>query len=228
MITPEELIREQHFDPFCSQMRSRLNGGELLPFAANDNGYFVRKVESTAQIVVPRSLRARVLHLSHQAEMAGHPGGRKLYYSLWRDFYWPAMAVDCYATVRECVTCAGNRIKLCKNRKTMTLFPEVSPLECVSIDILGELIRTMRKNRYLLFITDRFFKLVRTVPMKKISSTEVAKEIVHHWVFVYGPAIYLLSDIGSQFTSRLFQDVHNNRYRELIHHNLPSAVQWTG
>ena len=27
VITPEELIREQHFDPFCSQMRSRLNGG---------------------------------------------------------------------------------------------------------------------------------------------------------------------------------------------------------
>ena len=71
-ITPEELIREQHFDPFCSQMRSRLNGGELLPFASDNNGYFVRKVESTAQIVVPRSLRARVFHLSHQGNYHLH------------------------------------------------------------------------------------------------------------------------------------------------------------
>ena len=139
--------------------------------------------------------------------MAGHPGGRKLYYSLRRDYYWPDMAVDCYATVRECVTCARNRIKLRKNRKMMTLFPAISPLVCVSIDILGDLMRTKRKNRYLLVITHRFTKLVRTVPMKKISSTEVAKELVHHWVFVYGPTIYLLSDNGSQFTSRLFQDV---------------------
>ena len=29
VITPEELIREQHFDPFCSQLRSRLNGGRF-------------------------------------------------------------------------------------------------------------------------------------------------------------------------------------------------------
>ena len=79
----------------------------------------------------------------------------------------------------------------------MTLFPAISPLECVSIDILGELIRTKRKNRYLLVITDQLTKLVCTVPMKKISSTEVAKEFVHHWVFVYGPPIYLLYDNGS-------------------------------
>ena len=181
--------------------------GEALLFAADNNGYFVRKVESTAQIVVQRSLRARVLHLSHQPKMAGHPGGRKLYYSLRRDLYWPAMAIDFYANVRECVACARNRIKLRKNRKKMTIFTAISPLECVSIDILGELIRSKRKNRDLLVITDRFTKRVRTVPMKKISSTGVAKAFVHHWVFVHGPPIYLLSDNLSQFTSRLFQDV---------------------
>ena len=30
---------------------------------------------------------------------------------------------------------------------------------------------------------------------------------VQYWVFVYGPPVYLLSDNGTQFTSRCFQNV---------------------
>ena len=35
--------------------------------------------------------------------------------------------------------------------------------------------------------TDIFSKLVRTVPLKRITAPEVAKAFVTYWVFVYGP-----------------------------------------
>lgn len=89
----------------------------------------------------------------------------------------------------------------------MGLFPPKAPLEFISIDILGELIKTKRNNRYLLVITDRFSKLVRTVRLKKITAAAVAIAFVNHWVFVYGPPVHLLSDNGSQFTSKFFQNV---------------------
>ena len=48
---------------------------------------------------------------------------------------------------------------------------------------------------------------MRTVPLKKISAANIAQAFVHHWVFVYGPPVKLLSDNGTQFTARFFQNV---------------------
>ena len=110
-----------------------------------------------------------------------------MYYHIRKDWYWPALAVDCYATVRNCAQCAKNRIKLRKNVEPLQLFPATEPLASVSIDILGEFITTPRRNKYLLVISDRFTKLTKTVPIKKISAAEVAKSFVDNWVFNYGP-----------------------------------------
>ena len=117
------------------------------------------------------------------------------------------MAVDCYATVKNCVTCAKNRIGLHKRAKFVRLFPATTPLEFVSIDILGELIRTRRGNKFLPVITDRFSKLVRTVPLKRITAMEISRAFTHHWVFVYGPPLTVLSDNGPQFAAKLFIDI---------------------
>ncbi|CAN8068650.1 unnamed protein product [Agarophyton chilense] len=45
-ITPEKMIREQQMDPFCTQIRSRLNGGATILFWTDDQGYLARNVES--------------------------------------------------------------------------------------------------------------------------------------------------------------------------------------
>ena len=138
--------------------------------------------------------------------MSGHPGGQKLYEKLRREFYWPSMAVEAYSTVRNCVECAKNRITLRKHASHLKLFPAQAPLEYVAIDILGPLLTSRRKNRYLLVIVDRFSKLVRTVPMRNETAATVARAFVTHWVFAYGPPLDLLSDNGPQFASRLFQE----------------------
>ncbi|CDF38075.1 unnamed protein product [Chondrus crispus] len=170
-------------------------------------GTLCRTAVEFVQVVIPQSLRDRVLGLSHYAKLAGHPGGRKLYKTLRRYFYWPTMALDCYAVAKNCAACARERVKFRKNTKEMKLFTPKAPLEFVAIDILGELITTKRGNRYILVISDRYSKLVRTVPLKKISAAHIAQAFVHHWVFVYGPPFKLLSDNGTQFTARFFQNV---------------------
>ena len=206
-ISLDELRREQNVDSFCRQTRARLRRGERLPFADNPSGFLCRYATEREQVVIPATLQARVLRLSHFNVTAGHPGGRRLYYYLSRYFYWVSMSLDCYAVSRNCTTCAKNRILLRKNATQMTLFPAQSPLEFVSIDILGELIATKRGHRFILVITDRFSKLVRTVPLKKITAVAVAQAFVTHWVFVYGPPARLLSDNGKQFSARFFQNV---------------------
>jgi hypothetical protein len=51
---------------------------------------------------------------------------------------------------------------------------------------------------------DRFSKLTRTIPLRTTSAFVVAKAFCDHWVFVYGPPRYILTDNGSQFTAKFF------------------------
>ena len=138
----------------------------MSSFEVNDDGILVRSSDIGVQIVAPHSLKDRILHINHHSLLAGHPGGRKLYHKIRKDFYWPALAIDCSATVRKCPQCARNRIKLRKNVTELQLFPAKEPLSSVCIDILGEFMKTKRRNEYLLVITDRFSKRTKTVPMK--------------------------------------------------------------
>ncbi|CDF38512.1 unnamed protein product [Chondrus crispus] len=135
------------------------------------------------------------------------PGRQETLQDNQKIFYWPTMALDCYAVAKNCAACARERVKLRRNTNEMKLFTPKAPLEFVAIDILGELITTKRGNRYILVISDRYSKLVRTVPLKKISVAHIAQAFVHHWVFLYGPPVKLLSDNGTQFTARFFQNV---------------------
>ena len=124
-----------------------------------------------------------------------------------KHMYWPALAADCYATTRKCSSCAKNRVKLRAHTNQLQLFPPAGPLESVAIDVFGELLATPRGHKYLLVISDRFTKLTKTVPLKGVSSAEVARAFTHEWVFNYGAPVHLLADNGGCFTSKFFQDV---------------------
>lgn len=80
----------------------------------------------------------------------------------------------------------------------MKRFQAKSPLEYIAMDLLGEFVRTPRGNRWLLVIADR---LVRTISLSPITSYEVARAFVTHWVFTYGPPVSVLTDNGPQFVS---------------------------
>ncbi len=168
-ITRSELLREQEKDEFCRPIRARLRKGEKASFADNEMRFLCRYAVNREQLVLPLSLQNRGLWRSHYNKLTSHPGGRRLLCYLIRYFYWPSMSLDCYSTAINCATRAKNRPMLRKKLRPLTLFPAQSPLEFVAIDILGELIRTPRGNRFIIVISSGFSKLVRVVPMKTIT-----------------------------------------------------------
>ena len=76
-----------------------------------------------AAIVLPPTLRPRALHLMHHVPTAGHPGQTKMYANMRRHFYWPHMATDVFTTVRDCVSCALERVKQRERRVPRHPFP---------------------------------------------------------------------------------------------------------
>lgn len=73
--------------------------------------------------------------------------------------------------------------------------------------------------------------LVRTIPVKTISSAEIAMYFVHELIFYYGPAVALITDKGRKFTAKFFQDVCktlrviNNVYTTTYHSQTNGQVE---
>jgi transposase InsO family protein len=90
---------------------------------------------------------------------------------------------------------------------------EAFPTECAfkfcffGIDILGPPPVTRDGNRFLFIITDRYSKLTKAVPMRKITANEVACAFFIHWIACYGVPLILLSDNGAVFVANFFQAI---------------------
>jgi len=73
-----------------------LNAGRHIPFFEDPEGILPRRAapDGAHQVVVPASLQEQVLHLEHDANLAGHPGESRMYAAMRRYYYWVGMAAD--------------------------------------------------------------------------------------------------------------------------------------
>jgi Integrase zinc binding domain len=122
------------------------------------DGVLVRKapLDGVEQIIIPRALRGRLLHLEHFPPSVGHPGVTKMFRSMRSRFFWRSLYTDLAEVVRNCPVFSRNRIHERKRTSFLKLFPATEPLEYVAMDILGPLPKTEHVNRFLLVICDRF------------------------------------------------------------------------
>ena len=79
------------------------------------------------------------------------------------------------------------------------------PMERIATDILGELPKTDRGNKYILVVSDYYTKWTESFPMPNMEAQTVAKIIVEEVVARFGVPAVIHSDQGSQYESRLFQ-----------------------
>ena len=223
-ISIDEIVREQARDAYCCTKRTEMDHEWNSPFKEDETGLLVRisNLDGAHQIVIPKSMQKRILYANHYPKTAGHPGGRRMFYTMRRYYYWPYMSLDIYNTVKNCEACAKESIRLRKIASKLKLFPATFPLESVALDYVGPLPKTTHGNNFLLVITDRYSKLTRAIPMKNPSAVDTAKAFCYEWAFIYGPPATLLSDNGGHFTAKFFQDVSltigcNNLYTTAYH-----------
>ena len=204
-----EILDEQRRDSFCQQVLASQSHKQRAFFEGTD-GLLLRRHpihDELVQIVLPETLRPRVLQLCHYTIVAGYPGLNRMYYHIRKVHYWPHLVADVEATVRNCPSCARNRVKLRRDTNYLKLFTATKPFESVSIEILGRLPKSRRDKRFLLVITDRFSNLTAVVPLRNVNACSTAVAFCEAWVFKYGPPKTLLSDNGKQFASRFFLSV---------------------
>ncbi|GFY24009.1 retrovirus-related Pol polyprotein from transposon 412 [Trichonephila clavipes] len=90
------------------------------------------------------------------------------------------------------------------------LIPNVSnyPNEIVTLDLLGPYpVSRVRRNRYVLVITDHFSKWAEIIPLKKASARVIADNFFDNYISPFLAPIKLISDNGPQFISDIFESL---------------------
>ena len=82
-----------------------------------------------------------------------------------------------------------------------------APFQTVVIDIVGPLPTTVRGNKWILVMMDRFSKWPECVALRNVTAATVAKAFLATVVTRHGVPLYCQSDRGAQFTSNMFAEL---------------------
>ncbi|GFW73560.1 retrovirus-related Pol polyprotein from transposon 17.6 [Trichonephila clavipes] len=84
------------------------------------------------------------------------------------------------------------------------------PNEIVKLDLFGPYPASrVRRNHYVLVITDHFSKWPEITPLQKASANIIADGLFDNYISRYGAPIKMISDNGPQFISDIFERLSN-------------------
>lgn len=124
--------------------------------------YFNHRPGSSKGVLT--SIQTHLLYHSYYPTLMGHPGERRMYNSVQSYHYWKQIANIVYTNVRDCRKCPLNWPSE-KRRRPMPLLQANGPLEFVTMDISGLLLKTLSSHQFALSVEDRYTKVTRAIKM---------------------------------------------------------------
>ena len=222
-ITNAEFIKLQADCPTLKDIRDYAKNGKKFvrknhSYAYDyDNNVLVKRileaensqVSGKSFLVVPNKLRRIVLELAHDSPLSGHFSHRKTYQKVSFLYFWPGMTVDIYNYCRSCDVCQRFGSKGRLKKAELVKMPVISvPFEKVAVDIVGPIKpRSSAGCSYVLTLVDYATSFPEAVPLKNITSIDVAEALVTIFSRVGIPKV-IVSDRGTQFTSDLMGKVY--------------------
>jgi len=205
----EDLIELQKNDPQLKQIEGTLGPNETQ-YYLNPDGLLYRGRQHNQrrdQIMAPAAIVPEILKTYHNSVFAAHPGQKKTQELIQQDFFWTTMRQDVKKHVEGCISCNQRKtnyqppVALQENT-----FPP-TPWGRISLDIVGPLNRTKNNNKYLLTCVDYLTRYPECIPLPDIRAETVAKAFVENIICRFGTPQELLTDCGSQFVGKLFQEI---------------------
>ncbi|KAK3538285.1 hypothetical protein QTP70_034770 [Hemibagrus guttatus] len=157
------------------------------------------------KIFVPPPFRLQVMQWIHEAPSSGHPGIRRPTQLVHRCFWWLSLASDVEGYVRSCPTCAQARTSRQLPEGLLEPLPiPQRPWSHLSVDFLTDLPDSGGYTTVLV-VVDRFSKGCKLIPLKGLpSAMQTAEALFLHVFRNFGLPEDIVSDRGSQFTSRVW------------------------
>ncbi|WVZ53759.1 hypothetical protein U9M48_004660 [Paspalum notatum var. saurae] len=207
--TLEQDIRKgQQTDEKIQAIKQSIKEGRSSEFTIDEEGVVWYK----QRLCVPNieSLRELILSEAHDSAYSIHPGSTKMYHDLKTRFWWYGMKRDVAEYVALCDTC--QRVKAEHQRPAGLLQPLRIPewkWEEISMDFIVGLPRTQSGFDSIWVIVDRLSKVAHFIPVKeRYTGQDLAELFMARIICLHGVPKRILSDRGTQFTSRFWKKLH--------------------
>ena len=170
----------------------------------------------------PVEERFKLIKQYHCNTIGAHYGMAKTYHRIANEFYWKHMRQEINHFIKCCQICQKTKIKRSKLQLPMCITDTpVRVFDKISIDLHGKL-KESKGYFWILTVIDLLTKWFIAIPLKNATAYEVAKALFDNVIADYGPPKALLSDLGSQFQSRVmkaFADIfHIEKFRTTAYH----------
>jgi hypothetical protein len=177
-------------------------------------------------ICVPnqKHVKELILREAHDSAYSIHPGSLKMYKDLKTRYWWYGMKRDVAEYVALCDTC--KRVKAEHQKPTRLLQPLKTPewkWEEIRMDFIVGLPRMQAGYDSIWVIVDRLTKVAHFIPVKTTySGAKLAELYMSRTMCSHGVLKKIVSDRGSQFTSKFWEKIHESMDTKL---NFSSAYQ---
>jgi transposase InsO family protein len=142
----------------------------------------------------------------HGGECGSHSSSRTLVGKAFRHgFYWPTALQDAAEMVKFCKACQFHAKQIHTPAQALQMIPPSWPFAVWGVDILGPFPRAVGGYRYLFVAIDKFTKWPKATPVVNITQG-AAIAFLRSIVYRFGVPSCIITDNGTQFTSRLFQE----------------------
>ena len=208
----EQLIYCQRNDPALQDIINDCLSYNTLGsqgFYLDNEVLYKRKPNGQELIVVPYDLVEDLLKFYHNSDLILHLSEKRLYAVLNTRFYWQGMYRDTINWCAACLKCIQH--KTGKPISNGLLIPIITtqPFEIVSIDIKGPYKVTSDGYEYILVCIDHFTSWPEAAPLKTITAKEIIEKFFKLIISRHGCPKKILSDQGTQFTSKAFKNLCN-------------------
>lgn len=162
-------------------------------------------------LVIPdvAELKDMVLREAHDSVYAGHFGLHKTLKLVARQFWWPHMKDQIASYVGGCDACQRNKSAHIKPAGPLKPLPiPDGKWDVVTVDFVVQLPKTKSDYDAICVFVDKLTKMVHLCPTKTdVGAEDTAKLFMQNVWRLHGLPHTLISDRGTQFTSKLFKQV---------------------
>jgi hypothetical protein len=160
---------------------------------------------SKSLFCVPEDLQLRLITAAH-AE-GGHAAGASTALRLRESVFFPDLTTKTHDYIKTCLPCQQKNNRAGDQRHTLFANVKGYPFQQVSIDFVGPLPTTRRRNKYILTCRDVFSKWLDGIPVPACTAKAAARALTENVFCRYGLPESMHSDQGSAFMAECFQDL---------------------
>jgi hypothetical protein len=207
--TPDVWLAEQQdasSKSMASVRKALSERGPSSGYKVNNTGLIVmdyvdRNGSKRERVVVPESLRAFVLAINHNLEMAGHKSHNKMLDDIIPRYFWPGMKRDIVRWVKACSGCRKRKTPRPLRAGHTEAVLATGPNQRIAVDLQGPFPETSGGNVWILTLIDVFDRWLEAAPLPNARVGTIMKVLLQ-WVCRFGIPLAMISDKGRNLIAR--------------------------